>query len=131
MVKQKNTQKRLWTPILPWRISMWSQFLKSIKNSRKHEYINVRKVLNLKDYWFFFQKEKSNNCHLTTNQKTLSGRQYELNFLPQRPRSGFSSLRWVKKILKSGKIISTTQIKRQVPMKNSIRIGPRQNKKLH
>ena len=54
-------------------------------------------------------------------------------FLPQRPRSGFSSLRWVKKILKAGIIISTTQIeiKWQVLMKNSIRIGRKQSKKLH
>ena len=38
------------------------------------------KFLIIKIIDFFFQKEKSNNCHLTTNQKTLSGRQYELKF---------------------------------------------------
>ena len=35
-------------------------------------------ILNIID--LFFHKEKSNNYHLTTNQKTLSERQYELIF---------------------------------------------------
>ena len=111
MVRQKNTQKRLWTPILPWRISMRSQFLKSIKNSRKHKYINVEKVFNPKYYWVFFSKKK-NQITATWHQIKKLCRDVNMSwiFLPQRPRSGFSSLRWVKKILKSGKIISTTQI---------------------
>ena len=107
---------------------MWGQFLKSIKNSRKHKYINVEKVFKPKYYWGFFSKKK-NQITATWQQIKKLCRDVNMSwfFLPQRPRSGFSSLRWVKKILKSGKIISTTQIeiKWQVLMKNSISIGPR------